>query len=160
MTKFLLIAGIVVALIALAWAMGWVREDTERSEWLGLQRVDDDFTNYRRATFQWTVIRAGHAESGTHEVFLKIHDASERLGLCGYMLMRQGGHSGNALRWLADARLLIGAHKLHASFINGAAPGFSPGDAQAGCVVTDIAWDPAFADLPVRFDGPPLNEGR
>ena len=160
MIKFLLIAGIAMALIAVAWAIGWVGEDTERAEWLGLQRVDGDFASYRPATFRWTVIRAGHAESGGHEVFIKIHDASERLGLCGYMLMRHGGQSGNALRWLADAHLLIGAHKVHASFINGAAPGFSPGDAQAGCVVTDIVWDPAFAALPVRFEGPPRNEGK
>lgn len=160
MIKLLLIAGIVMALIAVAWAMGWVREDTERAEWLGLQRVDGDFANYRPATFRWTAVRAGHTESNTHELFLKIYDASERLGLCGYMLMRLGGQSGSALRWLADAHLFVGGHKLRTSFINGAAPGFSPSDARAGCIVTDIAWNPAFATLPVRFDGPPQNEGK
>lgn len=152
--------GVLVALLALAWSMGWLREDTERTEWMGLQRVDQDFPAYRAVDFAWTLIRAGHTETGTHRLYLKIHDASDRLGLCSYMLMRDGGHSQNALRWLAEARLAIGSHRFRAAFVNGATPGFSPADAQAGCVVTDIAWNAALATAPVSLAGPPLHEGK
>ena len=47
-----------------------------------------------------------------------------------------------------------------ASLVNGATPGFSPADARAGCVVTDIAWNPALATAPVSLAGPPLHEGK
>ena len=162
MTRSLILAGtcVLVALLALAWNRGWLREDTERTEWLGLQRVDEDFPAYRTIDFTWTLIRAGHTETGTHSLYLKIHNASDRLGLCGYMLMRNGGQSQNALRWLAEARLSVGPHRFRAAFINGATPGFSPADAQAGCVVTDIAWSAALATVPVSLAGPPLHEGK
>lgn len=162
MTRVLVLVGacVLTALLALAWNRGWLREDTERTEWLGLQRVDEDFAAYRALDFTWTLIRAGHTQTGTHRLYLKIHDASDRLGLCGYMLMRNGGQSQNALRWLAEARLSVGPHRFRAAFVNGATPGFSPADAQAGCVVTDIAWEQSLATAPVSLAGPPLHEGK
>ena len=157
MTTAIVVAAIVLALVAVAWAMGWIRRDTVRTEWLGLQRVDSDFDSYRTVEFAWSLIRAGVAESGRHEAYLKVHDAGGRLALCGYMLMRHGGQSQNAMRWLADARVNIAGHAFSARFINAAPPGFSPADAQAGCVVSAVPWDPAFAAAPVTFSGPAVS---
>lgn len=160
MKRILVVLAVGAGLLGLAWVVGWIGDGVESAKWLGLQRVDDDFPSYRLVHLTWTVDRAGVATSGTHEAYLKVAETSDRVGFCGYLLMRHGGQSQVAAEWLADARLRLAGHVFRAGFVNAAPPGFTPADAQAGCVITDVPWRAEFAAAPVMFYGPPLLQGR
>lgn len=159
MWKPLLLFAVIAAGFLLAWRMGWIKDDAQPSAFAGLVRVDDDFANYRRETFRWTILRGSDRHDGEHEVFVKVFERDGRLALCGYLLVR-GGLSLMAHDWLQEARLELGGYRFRTRFINAQQPGFSPGDASAGCIITQLAFDPDLRGAPISFSGPPVQVGK
>lgn len=157
--SWLTLAAVLIVGFGVAIGTGWIRDSTEPTTKLPSPRVGQDFAEYRSERLWSVALVDGVKEDGPHEVFIKRYAREGKLALCGYLL-RRDFNSERALRWLEQAKLEIAGHRFSAGFIAGQKPGFSPGDAQAGCIATEISFDPALLAAKIEFTGVPVIESR
>jgi len=142
----------VVALVALASGLGWVKPDALPTQAIASQPVVGDSDSYRRVYFEPAVLVDGKRMMQGQEAWIRLARRDDKIGVCGYVAA-DADQSKIAADWLAQARLELNGKRLPAAFIRLQPPA---GDIEAGCVATSLPWPGNAAKVDIALTGIPL----
>ena len=154
----ILVFGVGLILFGVASSMGWLQDpNLTRADYIGTIDVSaDEAKNYRAVEFEWTVNSQQGSHKGKGTAYVRIDPKGEVTLLCGYLRLVNQGTSLRAARWMSEARLNVGEHKVSALFI--APVDKPPGDGlNAGCARLPQGVRIA-ADAALALEGPAVRE--
>jgi hypothetical protein len=142
----------VVALVALASSLGWVKPDALPTQAIADQPVAGDSASYRRVYFEPAVLADGTRIVQGQEAWIRLARRDDKIAVCGYAAV-EGPSARIVTDWLAQARLELDGRRLAAAFIRVQPPA---GEIEAGCIATSLPWPGDAAKVDITLTGIPL----